>query len=502
MIEPVFEKISFDQIIDCEKEQIKVNCKTGVLSEEVEKVLSVCPFCFASSGEVGQNSLKYSGKITFYLTYLDKEGSVKKCECGNEFNGEIKIDYQGENAKASIDTIIEKTEHDLSGAYLSVSGVVSINAKLFEKSVVGALVGGDGLIVDGTEQTFLSSLGKKWSNYPMEEEFELSFPVEEVLFHRAEPIITASQCGVGTIIVDGQVLLSLVLLQNSEKKDIIKESRVLPFRMEIECEDAMPSMLALARVKQKSLKTDVGVDQADGTSVVKAYLSLFFEGEAFLSTNAVYAKDLFSTKSHLDITAQNCVGYIPREQRAFDFLIGGVSSCAEIPLGANVVAVCQEDASVLSVHPENEGLEITGAINAIVYLKDAEGKAFTRKVELGFTKRIDGEFEKTDKIEACITAHKGSARIVSNEEMEIECQAFITLHFFCPYGLKVITGVKELGERAQEECAISVYLGLEGEEKFALAKRLNVCPDTLLSINQDLQFPLVGDERIVVYRQK
>ena len=272
--------------------------------------------------------------------------------------------------------------------------------------------------------------------------------------------------------------------------------------MEIECEDAMPSMLALARVKQKSLKTDVGVDQADGTSVVKTYLSLFFEGEAFLSTNAVYAKDVFSTKSQLDITGQNCVGYIPRVQRTLEFLIGGESSCAEIPLGANVVAVCQEDASVLSVSPENDGLEITGTIIAIVYLKDAEGKAFTRKVELGFTKHIDGEFEKTDRIEACITAYKGSARIVSSEEMEVECQAFITLHFYCPYQLKVITGVKELGEKVQEECAISVYLGLEGEEKFALAKRLNVCPDTLLSINQELQFPLVGDERIVVYRQK
>ena len=232
MIEPVFEKISFDQIIDCEKEQIKVNCKTGVLSEEVEKVLSVSPFCFASSSDAGNSSLKYSGKTTFYLTYLDKEGSVRKCECGNEFNGEIKLENLSDNAKVSIDTSVEKTEHDLSGAYLSVSGVISVSAKIYEKSVVGALVGGDGLIVDGTEQSFQTSLGKRWSNYPIEEEFELSFPVEEVLFHRAEPVITATQCGVGTIIVDGQVLLSLVLLQNSEKKDIIKETRVLPFRME------------------------------------------------------------------------------------------------------------------------------------------------------------------------------------------------------------------------------------------------------------------------------
>ena len=502
MIEPVFEKISFDQIIDCEKEQIKVNCKTGVLSEDVEKVLSVCPCSFVSSGEVGQGALKYGGKITFYLTYLDKEGSVKKCECGSEFNGEIKVDCEDMGAKASIKSVVEKTEYDLSSAYLNVSSIVSVCAKLFCKNTAGALVGGEGLLVDGVEQTFLSSLGKRWVNYPMEEEFELSFPVEEVLFHRAEAVITATQCGVGSIIVDGQVLLSLVLLQNNEKKDIIKENRVLPFRMEIECEDAMPSLLALARVKEKSLKTDVGVDQTDGTSVVKAYLTLQFEGEAFTNLNAVYARDLFSTKNHLDIIAQNCTGYTPREQRAYDFLISGVSLSEEIPIGAVVIAACQEDAHVLSVRCEKNGVEISGTIDATVYLKDAEGKVFTRKVETSFSKHIDGEFDQNDQIEAIITAFKGTARVVSATELEIECQAFITLHFTCPYQIKLITEVKELGEKKEEDCAISVYLGMEGEEKFALAKRLNVCPDALVSINQDLQFPLAGDERIVVYRQK
>ena len=36
----------------------------------------------------------------------------------------------------------------------------------------------------------------------------------------------------------------------------------------------------------------------------------------------------------------------------------------------------------------------------------------------------------------------------------------------------------------------------------ALAKRLNVCPKSLVETNSDLQFPLTGKERIVVYRRK
>ena len=37
--------------------------------------------------------------------------------------------------------------------------------------------------------------------------------------------------------------------RKNEKKDIIRENKVLPFRYELECEDAMPTMQATARAK-------------------------------------------------------------------------------------------------------------------------------------------------------------------------------------------------------------------------------------------------------------
>ena len=43
---------------------------------------------------------------------------------------------------------------------------------------------------------------------------------------------------------------------------------------------------------------------------------------------------------------------------------------------------------------------------------------------------------------------------------------------------------------------------LENEDLWGLAKRLGQYPEALLETNPDLQFPLTGKERIVVYRQK
>ena len=56
--------------------------------------------------------------------------------------------------------------------------------------------------------------------------------------------------------------------------------------------------------------------------------------------------------------------------------------------------------------------------------------------------------------------------------------------------------------KEENPCAISVYIARSGEDVFSLAKRLNQCPDKIKETNKDLQFPLNGDERIVVYRQK
>ena len=86
--------------------------------------------------------------------------------------------------------------------------------------------------------------------------------------------------------------------------------------------------------------------------------------------------------------------------------------------------------------------------------------------------------------------------------MELEGEVYLTVYPREKSNLCFIKDVKILGEKQENPCAISVYLASAGEECFSLAKRLNVCPDTLMQTNKDLQFPLSGKERIVVYRQK
>ena len=80
-------------------------------------------------------------------------------------------------------------------------------------------------------------------------------------------------------------------------------------------------------------------------------------------------------------------------------------------------------------------------------------------------------------------------------------QVFATAYPFEKCSVGLVKQVSSLGEKVQNTHAISVYIPNKGETLWSLAKRLNVSPETLINTNQDLQFPLSGKERIVVYRQ-
>ena len=501
MVEPIFEKISYEQKMPVITHQIKADCKSSLASEEITNILAVSPFVHLDSNEILDSKAKFNGRVNFYITYIDKDGNIKKCECGTEFGGDVSLGENLIGARANLSVSVQKVEYDVSGIYLNLSAILLASikpTKIIEKSV---LVSGEDLHVNNCDFCAMQNLGRKVGTYPIEEEFDLSYPIEEVLYHKAEAVITATQCGVGSIIVDGEVLLSLVLLQKNQKRDIIKETRVLPFRMEIESEEAMPNMLGVALVREKSFKTDVGVDEENQTSTVKAHVLLTFEGEAYNQVSLSVAKDVFSTQRELELIKEDCEHITPLESRSYNFLVSGSASVNELPLGASSPIVCLESINVLELKATQNGVCLTATYSGNVYFREGD-KVIARKFEMPFEKELSGEFGEGCLLECEAKAFKGEAKIISSTEIDIEGEVFLSLSVAKNCHAKIVTDVKLLSEKQENSCAISVYLALKDEEQFSLAKRLNVCPEQLIQTNQDLQFPLTGNERIVIYRQK
>jgi hypothetical protein len=501
-IEPVYEKIVVNSPCETVKGQIKIEAKTDVSTDLVEKVLTVNAFVCVTQSDIVSGQIRYGGKATFYVSYLGVDGEINKCECGSEFTGALEKSIPLDNARVRITAQVERVDFSVDGIKLSVVAVVSLTAKPIERVEVNALSGGENLVVDAKEVPVVKSCGVKEGVLPLEEEFELNYPVQEVLSHRAETVITNVQCGVGTIIVDGEVLLTVIALQKNQKHDIIRENKVLPFRYELDCEDAMPTMQATAWAKERSFKTDISVDEENGTSTLTSSVTVQFEGEAFTKTQVSIASDVFSTAEEVSLTYGDFPYYKACDQYGTNFIFSGTCQVDELPVGATILAISGERAEIVTAVKGENGINVNGTIKAVGYFKDGEGKVFTRKMETPFEKAIEYLGEERDTIDINCVASKGQARIVSLTEVSLESEIIFTVYPCAHSNIRFVKDIKSEGEKKQCASAISVFIPMEGEDLWSLSKRLNVCPETLVATNKDLQFPLTGKERIVIYRQK
>lgn len=499
--EPEYTKINLNSKKGCLCEQIKVDAKTDILCEDISSVLSVSAFPTVMESQAENGEVSYGGRVIFYISYLATDGTLKKCECGAEFKGKIK-EPKAEQSHAFITAKTVKTETELSGVRLSVSAYVDVCVELSGTLSIEALSGGENLIVNSGEINYHKGYGKKSLIFPIEEEFELNYPVEEVLNHRAEAIITTVQCGVNCIIVDGEVILSAIMLQKNGRSGIIKETKTLPFRAEIECEDAMPNMQAQAKVVERSFKTDISVDEDNGKSVVQASVSLMFEGEAFADCQVVVATDAFSTEQEVEVVKKALPYFKAGELRSCYQTVVGRCVVSELPVGAVVLAVGSEQAEIIEKRCGGDNTVITGVLYATAYFTSGEGGVFTQRVETPFECALDCGFGCEVEIDTVVRARKAKLKIISLTEVELESELAFSLYPQEKQEINLVCEVKPLGEKQKNTSAISVYIPLEGEELWSLAKRLNVCPQTLIETNSDLQFPLTGKERIVVYRQR
>lgn len=494
-IQPEFLNIRVSGKTEIPAVQVKAECKTDIPSDTVLKVLDVSAFCDGACST--EQPFKISGTVIFNVVYCQADNKIRKCECAQEFSRELSEDFTGKTVIPKISVL--KTSADTSGTRLSVSAVLNVGGVVCFSDDFNCLSGGEELIVDREEKPIFKSSGVKKSTFPVEEEVVLPYEIAEVLSQRAAATVNAVQCGVGAIIIDGEVIASALLLQNSENGDIIKEERVFPFRFELECDEAMPKNVATAEVSVGSIRSDVSVDPETGKSTANVIVAIKAEGEAFAEDSVDIIKDAFSVKEEVELEFSQAEFTIPSGIKSVKKNVTGKCPVG-IPAGTRAVACFGETAEITSLKTEN-GIIVTGVYSVKVYYKDATDNTGAVNMETPFEFKIDG-FDCDGKTSASVVASGAKIRPITENESEISGDVIITVSCLKPQKIKFASSASAVGEKKVCDAAISVYIPLEGEKLFSLSKRLNVSPETLVSTNDELTFPLSGKERIVIYRQK
>ena len=90
------------------------------------------------------------------------------------------------------------------------------------------------------------------------------------------------------------------------------------------------------------------------------------------------------------------------------------------------------------------------------------------------------------------------------KEGELEADGALKLYITLFSGEKhsVVTRIEAGDPIAENDSAFSVYIPAAGDGLWDVAKKLRKTPEEVQRCNADLEYPLTGKERIVIYRKK
>ncbi len=481
--------------------ETEIQCVLPLNESQISKVLGVSPKVTLSGAEIIDGQVSYGGKAIFCVLYLDSDGNPKKAECGAEFEQRLIINGETENLTPIVNLSIERARVESVNGSFTVKAKVIANVEFLCEKKLRYAVGGEELFLKKQDALVSKKICSKKTVYPIEEEFELNYAVEEVLLHKTEASITAVSSGVGIVTVDGESYLSVCLLQKLEKSDILKESKSFPFRIEVECEEIMPSSICEVGVTVKSAKLDIVVDEDTGKSLVKLSCQIAITVDGYEDRSGEILVDAYSSSNEISLVKEKEVFSRPDEyryQKSEVRLRAGFNE--SLAGGSRLTCVAVERVETISVKSQDGKTKIDGVIDALAFIKDGEENILSKKVEVPFDCFFD--IELGGEYSVCLKVEEVKGKLLSLGEVELYITVVLCAQTYKKEEITFICAVEVGKEKKIKTQAMSVYIPLAGEELWDIAKRLNSSPEVILEINSDLTFPLTGEERLLIYRQE
>lgn len=489
---PQFETYRYTGEIDCVNSQSMVECRLpgSVIGTILALQASAVPTeCICADGEI-----RYGGKLLLCVVYEDGDKKICRVERGAEFfhKAEGKAVTPACFAKAAFS--IDNVTHRREGSGLYVNVVVGAKINVYGGKQIEYLAGGENLVVKQEEMRVCKTVCVS-GEAEAEDEFETDY-VGDILLHSETAVVNRVGVGAGQLSIEGELSLNVCVLKSDES--VCSYERLLPFTLEVPCEEAFGDVQASARVCVKSAQLTASVDEDKGKS--KIIFSYVLSADCFLSQtdNVFVVQDAFSTVAKMRFIKEKGEGrYLTNTVKCTE-RIGGVAALSSLPEGEYALEAAVLPRAEIVCKKAEKGVEAEGAVLAEVLLKGADGARKTCALSLPFVfpVDIDGETFEADAIVCGL-----NVRRKNGGETEAEATLKVCVKAYENRVWEYIRETEEGEMIVESDAAVSIFVPVCGETLWEVAKRLCCSPEQLQRSNPDLAFPVKEGERIFVYRQ-
>ena len=467
--------------------QTAVECRFG---GEVETVLLSHAHAVLTGADAGNGEVRYYGKAHFSIVYEDAEKHICRAEKGVEFAATAKDAgvYPALTARASV--AVENVSVRREGASVYVTALLGADISLYGEESCDYLSGGDLVMKRETVKAVTAHLCGGAAE--AEDEFETD-ALGDILQHCETVAVTDVVCETGLVRAEGEINLCVLALK--QNGGLISFERLVPFRVEIPCDDAFAG--SSAEVKVSVADASIHAEEEDGKCNIYARFTLSAEGCVYEEVALDGATDAFSTESEISLGYFDGTFVGVGEYRRVTERVGGKAILAgSVNFSDTLEAVALQRSEAELVTTES-GRAAEGVVNAVLLVKSSEGEYRAVEVSLPFSVAVDA-----GDAEAEVMVCGMSARQKQEGEIDAEATVKVLLKEKRTYTAHLVASAEEGAKLVGSDSAISVYIPKAGDGLWELAKRLKKSPEDVEKSNPEIEFPVKEGQRVIIYRKK
>lgn len=490
-VKPDYKTESYVRKITVINSQSVVECRFS-FGDDVSEILAVCPQVSAAGCDVSSGRVNYAGRLVCTAVYSDGHGKLNRAQKGAEFTHYADDDILAPAQTAECRLTCERATVKRDGSSFLVTAVIGARITVYGAAERSLLSAAEGAVCRSERLSFLSAVTFSGES-EVEDRFEAA-GVEDILMHDAKVLVTDCRCGGGEVQISGEVFLSFLAVRGEEA---VAMERIIPFSAEILCDDAILPRRAVCSAQIKEASVTAQVNEERGRCDIAFTSRLSFAGVFFDEREEEAVTDAFRTDGEVCLAYSEESAEVCDDIKLYSERVSG--ACA---VKAKIDYTCSFK---VAVNPRAEctysadTCVLEGAVSSVlVYLRD--GELHSTDIALPFSVKLNGiEAGSPAEIDVAVSG------ISVRQRSEGECEAEAVLRIAAAVcSARECRYVSELTEGEQSECsdAFTVLMAGAGDTLWDTAKRLKKPPEELAAVCRGVEFPLRGDERIVIYRPK
>lgn len=477
-----------DLVMTTFKDSSPVEASLNLASEQQEKILSVSGFVGGTQVSVENGFAVYSGKVFFNIVFMGEE--AERIETGVRFEFKKAVDGIIETAfcEYDLDDFAVKNE----GGMLFVTCELTHTLVVFTERSTQFVADVDALCKKG--EFFAPKTCICRATMDADDKFDLP-KIKKVLSSQAQALVCSAKAGNNMITVEGSAVISFLFLPFSENSDIFKETRVLPFKFELDCLGVSPDFTALSKVLINKLSVKVYTDEQE-RSTVESLLTLDFSAAAYVKEAKTCVLDSVLSGFEPNITKTDFDYEMLVGQKCITERVSGKAD-VNVPEYSRFIKAFSERATVYEVTTHDGEITVSGVIEADCLFTGDNGLVSERS-KLPFTAVGDAQ-GRVGFVSVIVENLQGRLR---SGKLEEDATVRISFQEFVSEKESFITDISEGAQKPERKACISVYMGKRGDEEWDVVKTVGEDPSLIYEFNPEISFPLKGDEKILVLRKK